>query len=88
MSFLTVLSLTLKKNYSAIDFPVVKDINKNEFNTKCTCILLMTEILGTRERPQHERDGNTSRKLELIPKRDQSGRGSGFIRLQKRPSTN
>ena len=29
MSFLTVLFFTLKKIYSNIDFPVVKDINKN-----------------------------------------------------------
>jgi len=71
MSFLTVLSFTLKKIYSNIDFPVVKDIiNKNEFNTKYTCLLLMTEILGTRGRPQHKRDGNTSRKFELIPRGD------------------
>ena len=100
--FLTVLCFTLKKIYGTIDFPVVKDINKNgarsiqpkfpeilvqnsmdrfgptgkvskklvhllrwttspgrtglnfgwmdrahEFNTKYTCLLLMTEILGT-----------------------------------------
>ena len=117
--FLTVLCFTLKKIYGTIDFPVVKDINKNgarsiqpkfpeilvqnsmdrfgptgkvskklvhllrwttspgrtglnfgwmdrahEFNTKYTCLLLMTEILGTGT--QHERDVNTSRNFELI----------------------
>ena len=129
--FLTALCFTLKKIYGTIDFPVVKDINKNgarsiqpkfpeilvqnsmdrfgptgkvskklvhllrwttspgrtglnfgwmdrahEFNTKYTCLLLMTEILGTGT--QHERDVNTSRNFELIPKGDQSGRGSHF----------
>ena len=79
MSLLTVLSFTPKKIHSNIDFLVVKNINKNEFNTKYTCLRLMTEILGTWGRPQHKRDGNTSRKFELIPKRDQSGRGSGSV---------
>ena len=36
----------------------------HEFNTKYTCLLLMTEILGTGT--QHERDVNTSRNFELI----------------------
>ena len=59
--FLTVLCFTLKKIYGTIDFPVVKDINKNgarSIQPKFPEI----SVQG----PQHERDVNTSRNFELI----------------------
>ena len=129
--FLTVLCFTLKKIYGTIDFPVVKDINKNgarSIQPKFPEILVKTQWIGSVQpekfrknwstfwggpllpvgpvwilvewiapmnliqnipacflwlkysvqEPQHERDVNTSRNFELIPKGDQSGRGSHF----------
>ena len=128
--FLTVLCFTLKKIYGTIDFPVVKDINKNgarsiqpkfpeilvqnsmdrfgptgkvskklvhllrwttspgrtglnfgwmgrahEFNTKYTCLLLMTEILGTGTPTWKGREYES--KFWIDPG-DQCGRGSHF----------